>query len=86
MSLIEQWANNLGATEPINGSWINAIANEYGATNTNNNTLLDIAIQLGASNVNGNLYQSIAIKLTNKVDMTPINGSYLARIVETTIP
>jgi|LakMenEpi03Aug12_release.lakeMendotaPanAssembly.Ray.scaffolds.fasta_scaffold1539061_2 hypothetical protein len=84
MSLIQDWANNIGVTEPLNGSWINAIAEAYRAIRVNDNILLDIAIKLRANNLNGNLYQSIAIKLSNNQGIQPLNGSWLARIVELT--
>lgn len=84
MSLIEQWANNIGVTRTDNGSWIQAIATSYEVRFPNDNTLLDIALKLRANNVNGNLYQSIAIKLSNNQGIQPLNGSYLERIVELT--
>ena len=84
MSLIQDWANNLGATQAINGSWINAIAERYRVIQTNDNILLDIAIKLRANDLNGNLYQSIAIKLANDQGIKPLNESWLARIVELT--
>lgn len=84
MSLIEQWANNIGVTRTDNGSWIQAIATSYEVRFPNDNTLLDIAIKLRANDLNGNLYQSIAIKLSNNQGIQPLNGSYLERIVELT--
>lgn len=84
MSLIQDWANNIGATQPVNGSWINAIAQTYNAIQVNDNILLDIAIKLRANDLNGNLYQSIAIKISKNVNVSPLNGSWLARIVELT--
>ena len=84
MSLIQDWANNIGVTEPLNGSWINAIARKYLVVQANDNILLDIALKLRANNLNGNLYQSIAIKLANNQGIQPLNGSWLARIVELT--
>lgn len=84
MSLIEQWANNIGVTRTDNGSWIQAIATSYEVRFPNDNTLLDIALKLRANDVNGNLYQSIAIKLSNNQGIQPLNGSYLERIVELT--
>jgi len=84
MSLIEQWANNVGAVRITNGSWIDAIARAYDVIQANDNILLDIAIKLRANNTNGNLYQSIAIKLSNNQGIQPLNGSYLERIVELT--
>jgi hypothetical protein len=84
MSLIEQWANNVGAVRITNGSWMDAIARAYDVIQANDNILLDIAIKLRANNLNGNLYQSIAIKLSNNQGIQPLNGSYLERIVELT--
>jgi hypothetical protein len=84
MSLIEQWANNVGAVRITNGSWIDAIARAYDVIQANDNILLDIAIKLRAQNTNGNLYQSIAIKIANNQGVEPLNGSWLARIVELT--
>ena len=84
MSLIEQWANNVGAVRITNGTWIDAIARAYDVIQANDNILLDIAIKLRANNLNGNLYQSIAIKLANNQGIQPLNGSWLARIVELT--
>lgn len=84
MTLIQQWANNIGVTNPINGSWIESIARAYNVTLTNNNILLDIAIRLKADTTRANLYQAIAIKLSNNANITPLNGSWLARIVELT--
>jgi len=86
MSLIQDWANNLGATQPDNGSWINAIAKRLNVIQANDNILLDIALKLRANDLNGNLYQSIAIKLANNQGIQPLNGSWLARIVELTEP
>lgn len=84
MSLIEQWANNIGASKPVNDSWIEAIAKSYAVTWVSGNILLDIALKLRANDLNGNLYQSIAIKLSNNQGIQPLNGSYLERIVELT--
>jgi hypothetical protein len=84
MSLIEQWANNVGAVRITNGSWMDAIARAYDVIQVNDNILLDIAIKLRASDTNGGLYQSIAFKLANNQRIEPLNGSWLARIVELT--
>ena len=86
MILIKQWANNIKATKPINGSWIESIARAYNVTLTNNNILLDIAIRLRADTTRANLYQAIAIKLSNNANIKPLNGSWLARIVQITTP
>lgn len=84
MSLIQDWANNVGAVRITNGSWMDAIARAYDVIQANDNILLDIAIKLRANDLNGNLYQSIAIKLANNQGIQPLNGSWLARIVELT--
>jgi hypothetical protein len=85
MSLIEQWANNLGKTETENGSWIRTIAKYYAVSPNSVNMVKDIAIALGfdINESKGNYYQDIAETLGNE---TPLNGSYLARIVELTTP
>jgi hypothetical protein len=81
--LIEQWANNIGVTQPVGGSWLNAIALKIGANTTKGDLLSNIASKLGATNKEGDLYHSIAVKLGNG---TPLNGSYLERIVKLTTP
>lgn len=83
MILIEQWAVNIGVTEPSGGSWLNAIAIKIGANTTKGDLLSNIATKLGATNTEGDLYHSIALKLGNG---TPLNGSYLERIVQLTTP
>jgi hypothetical protein len=81
--LIEQWAINIGATEPIAGSWLHAIAVKYGANTTKPDLLSNIAAKLGATPKYGDIYHDIAAKLGNG---TPLNGSYLERIVQLTTP
>lgn len=83
MILIEQWANNIRVTQPEGGSWLNAIAIKYRANTTSGDLLSNIAAKLGATNKEGDLYHSIALKLGNG---TPLNGSYLERIVQLTTP
>lgn len=83
MSLIEQWANNLGATRIVNGSWIEAIAQAYNVPIKSDNILLDIAIKLQVRNTEGNLYQEISLALGGR---EPLNGSWLERIVQKTRP
>lgn len=83
MSLIEQWANNLGETETINGSWIQSIAKAYKADIKSNNILLDIAIKLQVRNTEGDLYQEISLALGGR---EPLNGSWIERIVQKTRP
>ena len=84
MSLIEQWANNVGAVRITNGSWMDAIARAYNVIQVNDNILLDIAIKLRALDTNGNLYQSIAIQISKNQNIEPLNGSWLERIVQLT--
>jgi len=87
MSLIEQWANNIGVTEPVNGSWIEAIAISYESQLIYDNTLLSIKLDLAGEGVNtGNLYHDIAIALSNNENVKLKNGSYLERIVDLTTP
>ena len=83
MSLIEQWANNIGETETINGSWIQSIAKAYNADIKSNNILLDIAIKLQVRNTEGDLYQQISLALGGT---QPLNGSWIERIVQKTRP
>ena len=85
--LIEQWALNIGVTEPIAGSWIEAIAYYY--TNSTKSKfgdkLMDIYNSISGSKKSkyGDHYQDIAAALG---DYTPLNGSYLERIVQLTTP
>ncbi len=85
MILIEQWANNINVNEPLNGSWIEAIAQEYKAPEVTGDRLADIAIKLGVdlNTSTGDHYHDICIKLGNN---KPLNGSYLERIVQLTTP
>jgi len=86
MSLIEQWANKYGITEPLNGSWIEAIAiikfnlDSHHANDAN--TLFSIAKKIGVSSNTSDLYHDIAIQLSNNSGVEPLNGSWLERIVE----
>ena len=83
--LIEQWANNIGVTQPEGGSWIEAIAIKYGAPAKYGDRLMDIYSAIaGDENVKyGDLYHDIAAVLG---DGHPLNGSYLERIVQLTTP
>lgn len=85
MILIEQWAINIGVTQPYQGSWIEAIAKRYGAPAKFGDRLMDIynAISGGEVSKYGDLYQDIAASLG---DEKPLNGSYLERIVQLTTP
>jgi hypothetical protein len=83
--LIEQWANNIDVFKPVDGSWIEGIAQKYGATPKYGDRLLDIYSKLSGDDHSkyGDHYQDIAAKLG---DDTPLNGSYLERIVQLTTP
>lgn len=81
--LIEQWANNLGITQCKKGSWLEEIAVKIGANTTKGSLIDNIANKLGATPKYGDRYHDIASKLGNG---TPLNGSYLERIVELTTP
>lgn len=85
LPLIEKWANNIQVTEPVNGSWIEAIAKKYKAPEVTGDRLADIAIKLGVdlNSSTGDHYHDICIALGNN---NPLNGSYLARIVQITTP
>lgn len=86
MSLIEQWANNVGVTGTLNGSWIEAIAvKKYNLDLQSGNTLLSIKLDLAGEGVNtGDLYHDIAIGISGNSYIDALNGSYLERIVELT--
>ena len=86
MSLIEQWANNIGVTEPVNGSWIEAIRIEINALQNTYNTIFAIGKRIGITSDTGDYYHDIAIKLSNNEHVKPLNGSYLERIVDLTTP
>lgn len=86
MSLIQQWANNVGANNTKNGSWILAIANVIGADIDNSNILESIRAKYGESQNTGDTYRDIAINISSNKNVKPLNGSYLARIVELTTP
>lgn len=85
MILIEQWANNIQVTKPVNGSWIEAIAQKYKAPEVTGDRLADIAIKLGVNlnNSTGDHYHDISFVLGSN---TVLNGSYLERIVQLTTP
>ena len=83
MSLIEQWANKYDITQPLNGSWIEAIAIiKFNLEPQDANTLFSIAKRIGVSSNTGDLYHDIAIQLANSSYVKPLNGSWLERIVE----
>ena len=85
--LIEQWANNLGLTKVEYGSWIDTIAYYYTQSIDSKfgDKLMDIfnSISSASKSNYGDHYQDIASALG---DETPLNGSYLERIVQLTTP
>lgn len=79
MSLIEQWANKEGIKEPINGSWLQALRENYGGRETGDD-LRSIAVALRADLVRYPvIIQAIAVKLGARV---PSNGSWLQAIID----
>ena len=84
--LIEQWANNIGETQPIQGSWIETIATKYGAEYRTGDRLADIAVKLGVDlrTSKGDHYQDIALKLKSTAQSH--QGSWLSTIVKLTTP
>lgn len=60
---IQLWAESLGITEPVNGSWAQAIAEDFGVTEPVNGSWLQaIAYHLGQFQpVNGSWIQAIAL-------------------------
>jgi hypothetical protein len=84
--LIEQWAINIGETQPIAGSWLHAIAKRYGANTTKGDLLSNIAAKLGVdlTKSTGDHYQDIALKLKSTAQSH--QGSWLSTIVKLTTP
>lgn len=84
MILIEKWAKNIKAIE-FGGSFIESIAKKYKASEVTGDRLADIAVKLGfdIKESTGDHYHDICIALG---DGTPLNGSYLERIVKLTTP
>ena len=84
--LIEQWAVNIGANQPIEGSWIEAIAKKYEAPKLTGDRLADIASKLGVDLrlSSGDHYQDIAKKLNSRA--AAYEGSWLGSIVRITTP
>ena len=84
--LIEQWANNIGVIQPIQGSWIEALAKKYGASEPSKtgDRLADIAQAIGVDlkKSTGDHYQDIALKLNS--NSQSYQGSWLATIVKLT--
>lgn len=79
MSLYQRWANKEGITEPINGSWLQAIRENYGSRETGDD-LRAIANVVGADlRTYPVVIQSIAIALGAT---RPSNGSWLQAIID----
>lgn len=74
MTIIEKFANDLGITQPVNGSWIEAIAIHFGATESNGLWLQAWANAIGISQpLNGSWLQAIAFEYGI---FAPVNGSW----------
>jgi hypothetical protein len=77
-SIIQQLANDLGITSPVNGSWIQAIAEHYGAVTSNGSWIQAWAYEVGATEpANGSWL--VAIAVANGIT-EPLNGSWLSAI------
>ena len=80
MDLLQQYALKLNAREPINGSWLCAIAvSRKVKIEESTDLLLDIAKSYGVQSSSGNLWQDIAIKQGAR---EPINGSWLQALID----
>ncbi len=73
---IEEWANSLGISEPVNGTWIQAIKEYYGGEIVNGTHLMSIVESLDADVVNGTMIEGIMTDL----GYTKNNGSFTAGI------
>jgi len=72
---IKEVANKLGVTQTVNGSWIAAIADFYGAPLINGNWWQSIAVHLGATTAKQG---SWLIAICDQLGITePVNGSWL---------
>jgi predicted small secreted protein len=81
MDLLQRWAyEGFGLTEPVNGSWLYAIAENIGV-DLNGDLWRNIAIQgFGMTEpINGSWIQAIATKYEAT---RPVNGSWLQAIVD----
>lgn len=79
MSLLQKWANKEGIDRPVNGSWLQALRENYGGRETEDD-LRAIAVVLQADLVTYPVViQAIAIKLGARV---PSNGSWLQAIID----
>jgi hypothetical protein len=70
---IQQLANNLGITAPVNGSWIEAIARFYGATKPVNGTWLQALAQNVTPGGGGIERKNITVKVNIGDNFTPYN-------------
>jgi hypothetical protein len=56
---IEEWAKSLGITEPVNGTWLQAIKEHYGGEDVNGTHLMSILHQMGGDMSNGTILKGI---------------------------
>lgn len=82
MDLLQQWCAKEGVTEPVNGSWLFALCDNFGVS-TDNNALFNLAIYYRVDQrelTNGTpLLQAIAQKLGAR---QPSNGSWIQAIID----
>jgi hypothetical protein len=82
MDLLQQWCAKVGVTEPVNGSWLFALCDNFGVS-TQNNALYNLAIYYKVNKkdiLKGKpILQAIAEKLGA---MQPSNGSWLQAIID----
>ncbi len=81
MDLMQQWANKEAVKEPVNGSWLYAIAVNIGV-DLNGDLWQNIAIQgFGIEKpINGSWIQALAVIKYGAEQ--PVNGSWLQAIIE----
>jgi hypothetical protein len=73
---IEEWAKSLGITEPVNGTWIQAIKEHYGGGDVNGTHLMSILHQMGGDMSNGTILKGIMDEMGHSMR----NGSIPAGI------
>jgi len=73
---IEEWAKSLGITQPVNGTWIQAIKEYYGGEIVNGTHLMSIVDSVGADISNGTMIEGLMTEL----GYTKNNGSFTAGI------
>jgi hypothetical protein len=73
-----EWAKLLGITEPVNGSWVQAISDTYGTSVDSVSFLEAITKNLGLTITNGSYIQAIA---EHYGATEPENGSWLFYII-----